>query len=162
MIYRIFLFVIPSLMFCCHQHEKMGVPKKFESKLYYSYGKYFEPNHIISMSDFEKNGIEVMDTLNLILRGNIDEVCKKKGCWMKLKMSDNKKMMVKFKDYGFFIPSKSKGEVIVKGRVFNSELSVKELQHYAEDSGASDFEIRKINKSKRIYSFEADGVLILN
>ena len=27
MIYRIFLFVVPSLLLCCHQHEKMGVPK---------------------------------------------------------------------------------------------------------------------------------------
>ena len=101
------------------------------------------------------------DTLNVKFASSIKEVCSKKGCWMKLPLSDDTEAMVRFKDYGFFMPLDSKGrEVVLNGKAFINETSVKELQHYAEDAGKSKEEIAKITAPKVEYTFEADGVLM--
>ena len=60
-----------------------------------------------------------------------------------------------------FKMSKSlKGEVIINGKAFVTEVSVDEQRHYAEDAGKSTEEIAAITKPKRTLSFEADGVLL--
>ncbi len=48
--------------------------------------------------------LALSDTLNTKFTATVTEVCKAKGCWMKLQMEDGSKVMVKFKDYGFFMP----------------------------------------------------------
>ena len=52
--------------------------------------------------------------------------------------------MVRFKDYGFFMPLDAKGTVIINGNAYVSETSVEDLKHYAEDAGATDLEIEAI------------------
>ena len=79
---------------------------------------------------------------------------------MKLDLGNDQEAMVRFKDYGFFMPLNAEGEVIVNGKAFVSETSVEELRHYAEDAGKSAEEIAAITAPKRTYSFEADGVLL--
>ena len=104
--------------------------------------------------------IKVGDTINVKFASKINEVCAKKGCWMKLPVGEFE-TMVRFKDYGFFMPLDSKNkEVIVEGKAFVKETSVKELQHYAKDAGKSDAEIAKITDSKMEFAFEANGVLM--
>ena len=101
------------------------------------------------------------DTINVKFASSIKEVCSKKGCWMKLPLNKDTETMVRFKDYGFFMPLDSKGrEVVLNGKAFVKETSVKELQHYAEDAGKSKDEIAKITESKIEFAFEADGVLM--
>ena len=101
------------------------------------------------------------DTTNVKFTSTIKEVCSKKGCWMKLPLVDDAETMVRFKNYGFFVPLDSKGrEVVLNGKAFIKETSVKELQHYAEDAGKTKEEIAKITTSKIEYTFEADGVLM--
>lgn len=69
--------------------------------------------------------------------------------------------MVKFKDYGFFVPKDIEGmEVIVNGIAFVDNMSVEDQKHYAKDAGESHEDIDLIKESKRTYEFEADGVLI--
>lgn len=105
--------------------------------------------------------MKVGDTINVKFASTVNEVCSKKGCWMKLPLSKDTETMVRFKDYEFFMPIDSKGrEVVVNGKAFVKETSVKELQHYAEDAGKSKEEIAKITTSKIEYTFEADGVLM--
>ena len=101
------------------------------------------------------------DTIQLTLSGTIKEVCAKKGCWMTLTMPDESDLMVRFKDYSFFVPLDAQGEVLINGKAFISETSVEDLRHYAEDAGASTEEIELITTPKVSYNFEADGVLIL-
>jgi hypothetical protein len=79
---------------------------------------------------------------------------------MTLSTETEKDVMVRFKDYGFFMPLDAKGSVIVNGKAYISETSVEDLKHYAEDAGASEDEIEAIVSPKRTYSFEADGVLL--
>ena len=101
------------------------------------------------------------DTLMVKFASKINEVCSKKGCWMKLDLTDKNEAMVRFKDYGFFMPLDSKGrKVIVNGKAYVKETSVEELRHYAEDAGKTKEEIAKIIAPKRTLAFEADGVLI--
>jgi hypothetical protein len=101
------------------------------------------------------------DTLSVKFAATINEVCSKKGCWMKLDLTDGTETMVRFKDYGFFMPLDANNkEVIVSGKAFVKETSVKELQHYAEDAEKTKEEIALITESKVEFSFEADGVLM--
>lgn len=106
------------------------------------------------------NGMKAGDTLMTKMTAKINEVCSKKGCWMTLDMDGENEVMVRFKDYGFFMPLNAEGEVIVNGKAYVSETSVEELRHYAEDAGKSPEEIAAITEPKRTYAFEADGVLL--
>ena len=101
------------------------------------------------------------DTLNVVFGSKINEVCKKKGCWMKLDLSDENESFVRFKDYGFFVPLNSDNrEVIVSGKAFVEVVSVNQLRHFATDAGKSEDEIKAITEPKYTYAFIADGVLM--
>ena len=103
----------------------------------------------------------VGDTIHVKFASEIKEVCAAKGCWMKLPLTAEKEVMVRFKDYGFFMPLDSKGkEVVVEGKAFVQTTSVAELRHYAKDAGKSKEEIAAITTSKKEFSFEANGVLL--
>ena len=70
------------------------------------------------------------DTINIKFASEIKEVCAAKGCWMKLPLAEEKEAMVRFKDYGFFMPLDSKGkEVVLEGKAFVQTTSVAELRH---------------------------------
>ena len=77
---------------------------------------------------------------------------------------DTDTVFVKFKDYEFFVPKNGiEGKkAVINGILSTETISVKELQHYAEDAGKSEFEISKINKPEIKFSFLADGVIILD
>jgi len=105
--------------------------------------------------------LAVNDTLQTKFKATVTEVCQSKGCWMKLELEDGSKTMVRFKDYGFFMPKDIAGkQVIVNGKAFVEEMSVADQQHYAKDGGQSKEEIAKITSPKKTFGFEADGVLL--
>jgi len=80
---------------------------------------------------------------------------------MKLDLGNNKESMVRFKDYGFFVPlNADHKEVIVNGKAFVTEISIDELRHYAKDAGNSEEEIAAITEPEFTYAIEADGVLM--
>lgn len=94
--------------------------------------------------------------------GKVVSVCQEKGCWMKVEKAGGETMMVKFKDYGFFMPKDIVGkEVVLDGDATVKETSVKQLKHYAEDAGKSKEEISKITTPKKELIFTAKGVLVL-
>ena len=105
--------------------------------------------------------LQVGDTLPIKFISTIKEVCTSKGCWMKLPLNEAEETMVRFKDYGFFMPLDSEGkEVIVEGIAFIKQTSVAELQHYAKDVGKSTQEIANIKVPETTFAFEANGVLL--
>ena len=108
------------------------------------------------------SNMKVGDTINAKFASKIIEVCSKKGCWMKLPVGEEE-TMVRFKDYGFFMPLDAKDrEVVLEGKAFVQETSVEELQHYAEDAGKTKEEIAMITAPKKEFAFEATGVLLKN
>lgn len=101
------------------------------------------------------------DTLVTTFTSSVNSVCEKKGCWMRLKLSDEDESLVTFKDYGFFVPKDIQGqEAVVHGKLFVKETSVEDLKHFAEDAGKSKEEIAAITEPKQVYAFEADGVYL--
>jgi hypothetical protein len=101
------------------------------------------------------------DTISVKFATQINDVCKKKGCWMSLALPGGKESFVKFKDYAFFVPLNATGQqAVVSGKAFVSETSVAQLRHYAKDGGKSEAEIAKITEPEVEYKFLADGVLI--
>lgn len=101
------------------------------------------------------------DSIDSKIKAKVNNVCQAKGCWMTLDLGEDKEVMVKFKDYGFFVPKDIAGkEVVINGKAYVKEVSVDEQRHYAEDAGKSAEEIAAITQPKRTYSFEADGVLV--
>lgn len=109
--------------------------------------------------------LETGDTLAVKVQGTVNAVCQKKGCWMNLTGPDAAAapMMVRFKDYGFFVPMDISGrEVVIDGKAFYKVVPVDELRHYAEDAGKSEAEIAAITEPKRELNFEAAGVLLLD
>lgn len=105
--------------------------------------------------------MKVGDTVNSKMIGKVEEVCQAKGCWMKVDLENGEQVMVKFKDYAFFMPKDLAGkEVVLNGKAFVNEVPVDEQRHYAEDGGATPEEIAAITAPKKTFSFEADGVLI--
>lgn len=130
---------------------------------YASFGEKITDAEAISADEMRAKfkNLKAGDTLNVKFTSTINEVCKKKGCWMKLDLGEEQESMVRFKDYGFFMPLNADAkEVVVNGKAYVTEISVDELQHYAKDAGKSEEEIAQITEPKYTYAFEADGVLI--
>ena len=130
---------------------------------YDSFGDKISDNGMIDSKTMlnKFKALKAGDTLNVKFASKINEVCSKKGCWMKLDLTDGTETMVRFKDYGFFMPLDANGrEVVVNGKAFVKETSVDELRHYAEDAGKTKEEIALITESKVEFAFEADGVLM--
>ena len=107
------------------------------------------------------------DSVATAVRGTVVEVCQKKGCWMTLRPAGatadaDAPYMVRFKDYGFFMPKTLSGsEVIVEGLARTAVTPVDELRHYAEDAGKSAAEVAAIIEPRKEVSFEATGVRVL-
>jgi len=91
----------------------------------------------------------------------VNDVCQMKGCWMTLDLENGDQVMVRFKDYEFFVPKDASGKTaVVEGRAYYDEVSVETLRHYAEDAGKPKEEIEAITKSEKRLSFIADGVIL--
>ncbi len=98
---------------------------------------------------------------NVVVKGKVASVCKKKGCWMTIEKDNGETMRVTFKDYALFMPFDIPGkEVVVRGKAEKNITPADELKHYAEDAGKSKEEIAAITEGKADITFEADGVLI--
>lgn len=97
----------------------------------------------------------------ITIRGNVEKVCLKKGCWLNLK-SKKSTVRVTFKDYGIFVPSNFLGKnVVLKGIFDIKEETVARQKHLLEDEGRSKKEIAQITKPQQIYSFVSSGIELL-
>lgn len=163
----VFAIVLSIAIVACKvekKNETSDVNNSEEQKIeYVSFGDEITDVDAISAEEMRTKfkNLKRGDTLNIKFTSTINEVCKKKGCWMKLDLGEEQESMVRFKEYGFFMPLNADNkEVVVNGKAFVTEISVDELQHYAKDAGKSEEEIAKITEPKYTYAFEADGVLM--
>jgi hypothetical protein len=136
---------------------------KLQDIAYESFGKKISSSDAITAKRMAVHygNMTVGDSIDAKVVAKVNDVCKAKGCWMKLDMPNGEEVMVKFKDYGFFMPKDIAGkEVIINGKAYVNEVPVDEQRHYAEDGGATPEEIAKITEPKKAYSFLAEGVLL--
>ena len=144
--------------------EVVEKPVKIEKNEYATFGKEIIANDAVqakSMAAHYKT-MNAGDSINSKMIAEVKEVCQAKGCWMRLNLDGENEVMVKFKDYGFFVPKDISGKnVIINGKAYVKEVSVDEQRHYAEDEGLSQEEIDKITEPKEELKFMADGVIVL-
>jgi len=96
--------------------------------------------------------------LNTTIKGEVENVCLKKGCWMTIKNPTGEPMRVTFKDYAFFMPMDCHNKIVTfKGKAYQDTTSVKMLRHYAEDENLPQEAINKITEPKVEIAFEATG-----
>lgn len=131
---------------------------------YESFGEEISARSSLSAEEMKQKyqNLKAGDTIQAKFTTTVNSVCKMKGCWMRLELPGiEEDPMVKFKDYGFFVPKDVEGrEVIVEGLAFIEETSVEDQKHFAEDAGKSGEEIDAIKKPKRTLGFLAHGVLL--
>tara|TARA_R110000787_G_scaffold81036_2_gene175890 strand:+ start:46149 stop:46661 length:513 start_codon:yes stop_codon:yes gene_type:complete len=165
----ILLLSIFILLFACKSENKENkISDATETKTevevaYMSFGEKITDVNVLpkgKIIETYKN-LKAGDTVIVKFIAKVNEVCQTKGCWMRLDIGDDE-AMVKFKDYGFFMPKNiADKEVIVHGKAYVAEVSVEEQRHYAEDAGKSEEEITAIVEVEKTLSFEADGVLLI-
>jgi hypothetical protein len=129
---------------------------------YQSFGEKITDTDVMTKAEmFEKyKNLKSGDTVNVKFMSEVNSVCQNKGCWMRLNMEEEE-ALIKFKDYGFFMPKDIAGEsVIVEGIAYVDEMSVEDQRHFAEDAGKTEEEIAAITEPKRTLSFTANGVLL--
>ncbi|MCF6308057.1 MAG: DUF4920 domain-containing protein [Flavobacteriaceae bacterium] len=158
------LFSIPLLLLACKSETKSEKHEEIVKQeiAYASFGDKITDENVISKSEAVEvyKNLKAGDTVSIKMMTKVNEVCQSKGCWMRLDLGDEE-VMVKFKDYGFFMPKNiADKEVIVNGKAFISEVSVEEQRHYAEDAGKGADEIAAITEVEKTLSFEANGVLL--
>lgn len=129
-----------------------------------SFGKKITASNAISASQMQARlrDLKPGDTISAKFTARVEAVCKMKGCWMNLRLPANDEViMVKFKDYGFFVPKNIESrEVIVEGLAFIEETSVEDQRHFAQDAGLPQEEIDAIVEVEKNYAFLATGVLL--
>ncbi len=145
-------------LIACTGGQKATITEVANGNTITYYGETFNPNDVMSVDDLfekmsDKEGME-----NVQVEGKVVSVCQVKGCWMRLAATDGEELMVKFKDYGFFMPLDLTGKVTMTGKAYKQVTPVDELRHYAEDAGKSAAEIAEITEPLEELLFEATGV----
>ncbi len=85
--------------------------------------------------------ISQMDQLagqSVVIETEIQQVCQKKGCFFIARDGDSV-ARVRFRDYGFFIPTDSAGKTVtLAGTIERVELTPAQIAHFAEDLGEAE------------------------
>ncbi len=91
------------------------------------------------------------------IKGQITEVCQKKGCFMVLTDGQNF-ARVTFKDYGFFVPKDSAThDAVVYGVLTSKTLTPEQVNHFEKDAGREGRHTESVTE----YSIVASSVVIL-
>lgn len=164
--FNIFL-VILSLLSGCKEAKTEGesVPEKAETPEFVLAGAPLSQGMVYQQAELGQVFADLKpgDSLNTRFEAEVAEVCQNKGCWMRVNLPNEESVMVRFKDYGFFVPKDISGKkVVVEGKAFVSEVDEAERRHMAEDAGASEAAIAEIRGSEFQKGFEATGVRIFN
>ena len=117
----------------------------------------------ISVGELQKDLKATNKIESVAVRGEVTDVCPKRGCWISVKTDDGASFFVKMKDYAFFVPTAVKGKnVVLEGSVEREVTSVEELKHYAKDAKKTKAEIDAINAPKEEIRFLASGIKVVN
>lgn len=152
------LFAAGALLFACGSEPEV---KADPTGSYNMYGAEIDDTDAIPVAELLTQ-MEGQTEIQAKVKGTVLGSCIKKGCWMTMDLENGEDMMVRMKDYGFFVPTEGlEGlECIVEGKAFMDTVTVEMLQHYAEDAGKSAEEIAAITEPEFALAFLADGILI--
>lgn len=157
------LLAILLVFSACKDAKKESENTTEAALAYTTAGAPVSEGDILSETEIDRTyaGLRPGDTLTTRFEGEVESVCQMKGCWMRLQLPGDETVMVRFKDYGFFVPKDIAGKrVLVEGKAFVSEVEEDERRHMAEDAGKPDSLIAQIKGSAMQKGFEATGVRI--
>lgn len=113
-------------------------------------------NESVTLGEVIAN-VDSFTNKEITLETEVAEVCEKKGCFFVANDGSNS-ARITFKDYGFFIPTDSKGKKVKLIGTFEiNTLSENQAKHYAEDSGDDP---DAIQGEQQEYSIVATSVLV--
>ncbi|WP_300602090.1 DUF4920 domain-containing protein [Niabella sp.] len=156
---KLFLLILPLFVgILLYAQPPAGAAQKGDA-----YGETITAKGALSLEELaEKLSASKEAVVKAKIKGTVLAVCAKKGCWLTMELPDKTKMQVKFKDYGFFVPTAITGKTVVLDGVARQKLvSVNELKHYAEDAKKPQAVIDAITKPEKQVRFEASGVLVI-
>ncbi len=79
--------------------------------------------------------LDDLDGRSVLIEAEIQQVCQKKGCFF-IARDGQAVARVRFKDYGFFIPTDSAGKTVqLAGSLERVEVTPEQAAHFAEDLG---------------------------
>ncbi|WP_426486425.1 DUF4920 domain-containing protein [Flavobacterium sp. 2] len=117
----------------------------------------------VSVENLENKFNDQKKVENIAIKGEVTDVCEKRGCWVTIKTENGSSFFVKMKDYAFFVPSALKGKnVVLEGTAEKKITSIDELKHYAKDAKKSQAEINAITLPKEEIRFVASGIKVVN
>ncbi len=148
------------VLFSCGNNTKTQNKQVADSSISMFFGEKINEEGAISMSEIaSKMGTNT--EMKLKIKGEVDNVCQKKGCWMNIKNPTGESMNVSFKDYGFFMPMDCAGKTaIIEGVASLEETSIERLKELARDEKQPKEIVDAITKTKRELVFEAFGVIL--
>jgi hypothetical protein len=133
-------------------------PAKLDAKVYDHFGAGIAEGPTVDLATALKTPEQFTGKV-VRLSAPITAVCQTKGCWMHLG-SQTPPVMVKFKDYAFFVPKDASGRTaIVEGTMTMQQETVEQTRHYLEDAGKTE-EASKITEGRKLYHLLASGVAI--
>ncbi len=101
------------------------------------------------------------DDKDVKIAGKVGAVCQRKGCWMTVGTGEPgaPTVRVRFKDYGFFVPTDCMGRrAVIEGHFKLGTLPVAEAQHYADDAARAGAPPQKITQPQPVLAMMATGV----
>ena len=160
----LFVLITSLIVISCKESKSEVIAEKNQEVQtnFTSFGDVITSDNVLSQDEMAASyqNLTPGDTLEVKFTAVVNSVCQSKGCWMRVALGQDQ-AMVKFKDYGFFMPKDLAGqEVIMQGKAFVAEVSVDEQRHYAEDAGKTQEEVLAIITPKKTLSFESSGVLV--
>ena len=161
--FNIFLVILSVAFSCTAQTNQSQNHLDSTNEQFMSFGDKIDLDNTQTTAEITERyqNMKTVDTLQTKFTAKVKEVCKVKGCWMKLELVNGEEVMVRFKGYGFFMPPDIDGkEVVLNGLAYVEEMSVADRKHFAKDGGMSQDQIDAISTPKMTYSFEANGVLV--
>ncbi|MDF3077099.1 MAG: hypothetical protein K0S09_988 [Sphingobacteriaceae bacterium] len=160
-------FSILAILAACTNSSKVQLHSAKNLRGKAAYGDSIREGSLVDISGVQTI-MQKSDKADMLLIGRVEDVCKEKGCWMTMKLTDGTEMRVTFKDYGFFVPQSLKGkQVILNGFAYHQTPSLEQEKHYAADAGKTEAEIQEIQEIQEIHpadkqiAFEANGVVVL-
>jgi len=126
-----------------------------------TYGEPFTKEGAISVSQFNEQMMGKDSLDNIVVEGELSEVCQAMGCWVKLKNEGGEPIFVKMRGHDFYVPKDVAGKhVYLKGTGIREITSVEQLKHYAEDAEESEETIAAITEPKEEIKIDASGIII--
>ncbi len=94
---------------------------------------------------------------DVLVSGEVEAVCQKKGCWMVVKDGDVSARVL-MKDHGFSVPMDSRGKKVqVEGTLTSRTFSEAQVKHLEKDGGGDP---AKVSGTRTEHVLTASGVMI--